>query len=149
MIQAMAVIAGTRTVLYLGSNGLGPHCYGNGTANKSLDGTKASDGAHLCYDPTNSNKGSHAFPYRSQIWAYDLNDWAAVRAGHKKPWEVVPYGVWPLTFPTPESTMRLGGVGYDAERQLIYVSQLGADPDGYASRPVMHALRIALPKAAQ
>lgn len=142
-------IAGTRTVLYFGSNGLGKHCYGDGTANKALDETTSADGVHLCYDPTTNSKGSHAFPYRSQIWAYDLNDLAAVKAGEKKPWDVVPYGVWPLTFPTVEPTMRLGGVGYDAARQIIYVSQLGADPDVYSSRPVMHALRIALPKAAQ
>ena len=123
--------------------------YGDGTANKALDETTSADGAHLCYDPTTNSKGSHAFPYRSQIWAYDLNDLAAVRAGNRKPWEVVPYGVWPLTLPTTEPTMRLGGVGYDAERQTIYVSQLGADPDGYSSRPVMHALRVALPKPVQ
>ena len=125
---------------------LAPHCYGDGTANKSLDGTKSTDGAHVCYDPTNNSKGSHAYPYRSQIWAYDLNELAAVKDGRKKPWQVVPYGVWPLTLPTTEPSMRLGGVGYDAERQIIYVSQLGADPDGYASRPVMHAFQVALPK---
>ena len=84
--------------------------------------------------------------YRYQVWAYDLNDWAAVRAGQKQPWDVVPYGVWPLTLPTPEPMVRLGGVGYDAERQIVYVSQLRADPDGYSSRPVIHAFRIALPK---
>jgi len=144
-IQAMAIIAGTRTLLYFGSNGTGTHCYGDGTSDKSLHGKKAADGALLCYDPTTNSKGSHAFPYRSQVWAYDLNDLAAVKAGKKKPWQVVPYGVWPLTFPTTEPTMRLGGVGYDAQRQTIYVAQLGADPDGYSSRPVMHAIRVAPP----
>ena len=146
MIQALTVIAGSRTMLYLGSNGMGPHCYGNGSANKALHGTKGTDGATVCYDPTNNSKGSHAYPYRSQIWAYDLNDLAAVKAGKKKPWQVEPYGVWPLTFPTSESSMRLGGVGYDAERQIIYVAQLGADSERQANRPVMHAFQIALPK---
>jgi hypothetical protein len=146
MIRAVAIIAGTRTVLYLGSNGIGPHCYGDGTSNKALDGTRSADGAHLCYDPTTSDKGSHAYPYRYQVWAYDLNDLAAVKAGKKKPWDVVPYGVWPLTLPTPEPMVRLGGIGYDAERQIIYLSQLRADQDGYSSRAVMHAIRIALPK---
>lgn len=145
-IQAAAIVAGTRTLLYFGSNGLGPHCYGDGTANKALDGTRSTNGAYLCYDPTSSSKGSHAYPYRSQIWAYDLNELAAVREGRKQPWDVVPYGVWPLSLPTPESTMRLGGVGYDAARQILYVSQLGADPDGYSSRPVIHALQLALPR---
>ena len=145
-IQGVAIIAGTRTLLYFGSNGMGPHCYGDGTADKALDRTRSTNGAYLCYDPTTNSKGSHAYPYRSQIWAYDLNELAAVRAGQKQPWQVVPYGVWPLTLPTPERTMRLGGVGYDAQQQIVYVSQLGADPDGFSSRPVMHAFQIALPR---
>ena len=145
-VGGVALIASTRTVLYFGRNGLGPHCYGNGTSDKSLDGKQGSDGALFCYDPTSADKGSHAFPYRYQVWAYDLNDLAAVRAGNKKPWDVVPYGVWPLTLPTPEPMVRLGGVGYDAERQIIYLSQLRADQDGYSSRAVIHAIRIVIPK---
>ena len=50
--------------------------------------------------------------------------------------------MWPLNFPTPEATVRLGGVAYDAQRQLIYVAQRGADVDGYASRPVIHVFRL-------
>ena len=83
----MAIIAGTRTALYFGRNGTGPNCYGNGTADQSLAGTIGPDGAHWCYDPTTSDKGSHAYPYRYQIWAYDLNDFAAVKAGQKQPWK--------------------------------------------------------------
>ena len=138
----MAIIAGTRTALYLGRNGLGVNCYGNGTSNQSLVGSIGPDGAHYCYDPTSSDKGSHAYPYRYQIWAYDLNDFAAVKAGTKQPWEITPYGVWPLELPTPEKTVRLGGVGYDPVHQLLYVSQMYADTDGYASRPVIHVLQI-------
>ena len=141
-ILGVAVIAGTRTVLYFGRNGLGPYCYGSGTADPSLDGTTAPDGGPYCYDPTNSYKAPHAYPYRYQVWAYDLNDFAAVKAGTKQPWDVVPYGVWPLNLPTPESSARLGGVGYDAQRQLLYVSQLRGDPDGYAERPLIHTFRV-------
>ena len=141
-ISGFVVVAGTRTVLYVGRNGLGPYCYGNGTSNQSLAGTYGPDGAMLCYDPAGSDKGSHAYPYRYQVWAYDLNDFAAVKAGTKQPWEVVPYGVWPLNFPTPEGTVRLSGVAYDAQRQLLYISQRGADPDGYASRPIIHVFQL-------
>jgi len=141
-INGVAVIAGTRTVLYVGRNGIGEMCYGNGTGNLSLVGTFGTDGERYCYDPTNSDKGQHAYPYRYQVWAYDLNDFAAVKAGTKQPWDVVPYGVWPLSFPTPEGTVRVGGVAYDAQRQLLYISQRGADPDGYSSRPVIHAFRL-------
>jgi hypothetical protein len=138
----MAMIAGTRTALFIGRNGIGEFCYGNGTANPSLHGRASEDGSRYCYDPTSTDKGQHAYPYRYQIWAYDLNDLAAVKAGAKKPWEVKPYGVWPLDLPTPELTMRIGGVSYDATNQLLYVSQMYADQDGYAFRPVIHVLRI-------
>ena len=146
-IRGLALIAGTRTALYFGRNGLGRHCYGNGTADKALDNTRGPDGEMRCYDPASNDKGQHAYPYRYQIWAYDLNDWAAVKAGKKRPWQVVPYAVWPLTLPTPEPTVRLGGVGYDAQRQTLYIAQLGADADGYASRPVVHAFRLSLKPA--
>ncbi len=138
----MAMVAGTRTVLYFGRNGMGANCYGNGTGDQSLVGTLAADGAHYCYDPTSNAKGSHAYPYRYQIWAYDLNDFAAVKAGSKQPWEVVPYGVWPFDFPTSEESVTIGGVGYDPATQRIYVAQMLADRDGYSYRPVIHVLQI-------
>ena len=147
-IGGMAVIAGTRTAIYVGRNGTGPNCYGNGTSNKSLHGTTGPDGALWCYDPTTSDKGSHAYPSRYQLWAYDLNDFAAVKEGRKQPWEVVPYGVWPFDLPTPEASVKLGGVGYDSARQSLYISQLGADKDGYSYRPVIHAIQIDIPAAA-
>jgi hypothetical protein len=144
----LAIIAGTRTALYVGRNGTGPNCYGNGTGNQSLHGTIGPDGAKWCYDPTTSDKGSHAYPYRYQVWAYDLNDFAAVKAGTKQPWEVMPYGVWPFDLPTPEPSVKLGGVGYDSSRQILYISQLGADKDGYSYRPVIHAIKVAIPAPA-
>ena len=144
-IGGMAVITGTRTAIYVGRNGTGPNCYGNGTSNQNLHGTLGADGALWCYDPTTSDKGSHAYPYRYQVWAYDLNDFAAVKAGSKQPWEVVPYEVWPFDLPTPEPSVKLGGVGYDPARQILYISQLGADKDGYSYRPIIHALQIDAP----
>jgi hypothetical protein len=138
----MAIIAGTRTILYFGRNGTGPHCYGNGTNDPSLDGRIGPDGAKWCYDPTASGKGSHAYPYRYQIWAYDLNDFAAVKNGTKQPWELEPYGVWPISFPIDEPTVLSGGVGYDSANQVLYLSQLLADRDGYSYRPVVHAFKI-------
>jgi hypothetical protein len=142
-VAGVAVIAGTRTALYFGRNGLGPYCYGNGTSNQGLHNTTGPDGATWCYDPTTSDKGSHAYPYRYQIWAYDLNDLAAVKAGSKQPWDVVPYGIWPFDLPMPETGVKIGGVGYDSQRQLLYVSQLRADEDGYGHRPIIHVLKVA------
>lgn len=141
-INGVVLVAGTRTALFFGRNGLGPFCYGNGTSVQSLVGTIGPDNEIYCYDPSAPAKGQHAYPYQYQIWAYDLNDLAAVKAGSKQPWDVVPYGVWPFTLPTPEPTVRIGGVGYDASRQIIYVSQLLADQDGYGYRPIIHALHL-------
>jgi hypothetical protein len=137
----MAAIAGTRTILYFGRNGLGVHCYGNGTAEKSLVGTIGPDKEKYCYDPTTNTKGSHAYPYRYQVWAYDLNDFAAVKAGNKKPWDVKPYGVWPLTLLNPN--LHVGGVGYDAQRQLLYVVEISGDKVR-GDLPLIHVFKLAI-----
>ena len=71
-----------------------------------------------------------------------MNDLAAVRAGTKQPWEVVPYGVWPFAVPFAEPAVRIGGVGYDASQQILYVSQMYADQDGYGYRPIIHAIKV-------
>jgi hypothetical protein len=141
----MVLVPGTRTALYFGSIGVGPNCYGNGTADPAKANTIGPDGEKYCYDPTSTDKGSHAYPYRYQIWAYDLNDFAAVKIGAKQPWEVVPYGVWPFDLPTTATTVKLGGVGYDAATKTLYLSQLYADQDGYSYRPVIHMLHLNAP----
>ena len=141
-MDGVVLIAGTRTALFFGSIGAGEPCYGNGTNIQSLHNTPSPDGTLWCYDPTSTDKGSHAFPYRYQIWAYDMNDFAAVKEGRKKPWEVLPYGVWPFSLPTPEIHQRLGGVAYDAQRQVLYISQMMADADTFANRALIHALKI-------
>jgi hypothetical protein len=138
----LALIAGTRTALFIGRNGIGEFCYGNGTGDKSLAGTLGPDNEKLCYDPVSSSKGQHAYPYRYQIWAYDLDDWAAVKAGKKDPWEVKPYAVWPFELPTPEPRMRIAGIAYDASRQRLYISQYEADRDGYDYRPLIHVYQV-------
>jgi N-acetylmuramoyl-L-alanine amidase len=141
-ITGVAIIAGSRTALFFGRTGTGPFCYGNGTNDPSLNGVMGPDGIQYCYDPTSAVKGQHAYPYNYQIWAYDLNDFAAVKAGTKMPWDIRPYGVWPFGLPFPEREVRIGGVGYDSSRQILYVSQLYGDPDGYGYRPVIHALKV-------
>src|SRR5687768_9184914 len=141
-ITGLALLAGTRTALYFGRNGTGPFCYGTATGDLSLVGTPTHDGAVYCYDPYSNAKGTHGYPYNYQIWAYDLNDFAAVRAGTKQPWDIKPYGVWPISLPYPDPQYRIGGVGYDPSRQIIYVSQLYADRDVYEHRPIIHAFKV-------
>lgn len=141
-VAGLALIAGTRTAVFVGRNGTGPYCYGDGTGDRALDQTTDDKGVKRCYDPTNPYKGPHAYPYRYQMWAYDLGEWAEVRAGRRDPWSVKPYAVWPFELPTPELTVRLLGVAYDAATQRLFVSQLGADRGRYESRAVIHVYQL-------
>lgn len=142
IVTGLALINGTSTAVFVGSNGTGPFCYGNGTSDQSLTNKVGPDGATYCYDPTTSDKGQHAFPYHYQMWAYDLHDWAEVRAGRRKPWEVKPYGVWPFEVPVPEPGTRILGAAYDASRHRLFVSQRHADRDGYAYRALIHVFKV-------
>jgi hypothetical protein len=143
-VAGVAIIDGTRTVLFAGRNGIGKFCYGDGTA----DAAKASEqpqpnGEKYCYDPTNASKGQHAYPYRLQFWAYDVNDLAAVRAGRREPWDVRPYGVWPFELPPiGDPYPRLGAIAYDAARRRLFMTQLFGDKDGYSRRPILHVFTV-------
>lgn len=143
-IGGVAIIHGTRTALFVGSNGTGPGCYGGGTANKALVGTLIPNSQdRWCYDPVDPNKGTHSYPYQFLVWAYDLNDWAAVKDGAKKPWEVKPYGVWPLPLPpTPNKLPNVGGVGYDSQNQLLYASEREGISGEFTSSPVIRVFKV-------
>lgn len=127
-IGGMVIVPGTRSLLYFGSNGQGKFCYGEGTGDKSLDGLPAPGGEKYCYDPLSSDKGQHAYPYNYQVWAYDLNDLAAVKAGTRQPWDVKPYGVWPLAIPLPQTQRRVSAVTIDPASKRIYISQFKGEP---------------------
>ena len=88
LMGGSVIVPGTRSMLFFGSNGVGPNCYGDGTRDKAAADKSKTD--ELCYDPTDPSKGSHAYPYKYQVWAYDLNDLAAVKAGRKQPWDAKP-----------------------------------------------------------
>ena len=137
-VAGVALIAGTRTALFIGRNGTGPYCYGTGTSDRSLDQKPDDKGVKHCYDPASSDKGQHAYPYRYQMWAYDLNEWAEVRAGRRDAWSVKPYAVWPFELPVPDYSVRLLGVAYDPATRRLFISQRSADRDTYAWRGLIH-----------
>ncbi|HUQ87448.1 MAG TPA: hypothetical protein VM096_07815 [Vicinamibacterales bacterium] len=141
-IRGLSLIAGTRSALFFGRNGMGTFCYGDGTADQSRHNTRGAGGETYCYDPASADKGQHAYPYRYQMWAYDLGELAEVRAGHRDPWSVKPYAVWPFELPFPEPGMHIGGVAYDAARQRLFIAQMQADRDGFAFRPLIHVFTI-------
>jgi hypothetical protein len=106
--------AGTDTVLYFGRIGIGPFYY---------------------------NGGSNAEPYRYRVWAYNANDFEAVKNGTKQPWEVVPYALWNLSTPFQPGDdwwngTFIGGVAYDAATKRIYVSCLKENDGG--TTPIIH-----------
>ncbi len=138
----VAVIDRTRTAVFVGRNGTGPYCYGIGVGDKSLTATKNDKGETLCYDPATSDKGQHAYPYRYQMWAYDLNEWAEVAAGKRDPWSVKPYGVWPFDLPFPEANTRINGVTFDPATRRLFVGQRSADRDGQSYRPLIHVFEV-------
>jgi hypothetical protein len=119
VISAALFAAGTRTVMFVGRHGLGNYCYGPGTSDQSLAGKPADGGVdNYCYDPSNGSKGTHNYPYRSQMWAYDANDFVAVKNGTKQSWTIRPYAVWQLD----SAFVDIQGIGYDQTNQRIYVS---------------------------
>jgi len=125
-IKGVAFPSGTRSVLFFGRQGTGKYCYGEGTT---------------CGDLSDPYKGTHAYPYVYQIWAYDANDLLAVKNGSKQQHTVQPYALWNFNLPFEKSTSGhlIGGAAYDAARQLIYISQECADT---SCGPIIHAFRV-------
>jgi hypothetical protein len=117
--------AGSGSVLFFGTQGVGKFCYGDPTSERRLAGQTAPDGATWCYDPTGGGKGPHTYPYQAEVWAYDAAQLAAVRAGRRRPWQVRPYATWRLKLPF--GSPQIGGAAYDPARGLIYLSQQYVD----------------------
>jgi len=145
-VAGVAIIDGTRTVLFAGRNGMGTFCYGDGTGDARAATEHGPNGEKVCYDPTNAAKGQHAFPYRLQFWAYDANDLAAVRKGDRDPWSVRPYGVWPFELPAiGDPYPRLGAISYDSTHRRLFMTQLYGDKHGYSRLPIIHVFSVRKP----
>jgi hypothetical protein len=138
-IRGMVFPDGTRSVLYFGQQGVGPFCYGGGTSDPNQAG-KTINGVFECYDPDDSSKGTHGYPYQAWVWAYDAGELAKVASGAEQPWQVKPSGVWQLDLPNFGSTA-IGGVAYDPSRGLIYLSQQGIAGPNHAA-PVIDVYRV-------
>jgi hypothetical protein len=125
-IRGVVFPTGTRSVLFFGRHGTGTYCYGTGDE---------------CNDPADNSKGTHAYPYRYQVWAYDANDLLAVKNGTKQAAAVEPYAVWTynLPFEGSGSPHMIGGAAFDPANSMIYVSQQCADTN---CAPVIHAFKV-------
>ena len=141
---------GTDSVLFFGW-GADDFCYGSGTDNAALhlQPVPGSPGTHYCYDPTPGgvgNKGTHSYPTKSIVWAYNANDFVAVKNGSKKPWDVKPYATWDFTLPFQSNvvngietgTFEIVGAAYDPATKRIFLSSFRGD----GTAPVIHVLTL-------
>ena len=121
--RGMVFPEGTASVLYIGTHGVGSYCYGTGSE---------------CGDPIRFHQGTHAYPYRYQIWAYDADDLASVYRGEAAPDSLQPYDVWELDLPYSPTQHDIGGAAYDPATGRIFITQGFADGDN----PVVHVYTV-------
>jgi hypothetical protein len=117
---------GTSSVLFFGRTGTGSYCYGESAA---------------CGDLAYDAKGEHAYPYVAYVWAYNANDLAAVRAGTKQPYEVVPYATWQLPQMKNSGSIGefdVGGAAYDPATGRIFVPEAHAN----GTEPIVHVYKV-------
>jgi hypothetical protein len=130
----------TASVLFIGRIGEGELIYGGGTSDPALHKTYDSNGLYLAYDPCGSSKGYHAYPYVTRVWAYKVEDLLQVKAGVKKPHELLPYAMFNLDDILPTYACgNVNGVAYDAKSGQIFLSQPG---NGAWGEPGVHVLQI-------
>jgi hypothetical protein len=143
--RGLVLPPGTRSALYFHAQGVGTFCYGD---------PHQCSGCAICNcdDPVGGcAKGDHAYPYRWHIMAFDLNDWAAVAAGTKQPWEVTPYDVWPFTsdfvpWANGISNVPNGGTTYDPVTRRIYWEHPRAQQNGL---PIIHVFEVTTASSAR
>ena len=125
-MAGVAFPPGSRSVLFFGRQGTGTYCYGIGSE---------------CGDPCDDSHGTHAWPYRHQVWAYDANDLVRVRQGQLACWEVRPYAVWPLEGLGGGDCADMEGAAFDPATGLLYVAE------SYGEDPHLHVFRITVPSS--
>ena len=137
MTRGCAIPNGTRSILFVGSHGTGEFQYGVGGTSGHTNTTPRVS----IYDPSDDSTGEHAWPYRYQVWAYDVNDVAKVRSGGLRPYEPKPYAVWQFTIPfeNPNDRHNTGGVAYNPKLRQLYFVQQFAGPFG---EPIVHVFGV-------
>jgi lysophospholipase L1-like esterase len=112
------IAPGTRTLVVLTRESLGPTCYGYATTDKSKHGTPYPDAINpspenvpWCWSLSDhpAYKGPKGYPYIFVRLLYDLAELVEVKAGRKKAWEIDPYAV--ETMPTSNDAFGVGWTG--------------------------------------
>jgi hypothetical protein len=135
-------VEGTSTILFIGQHTDHP-CYGVATTDPSKVGKPTGTGDIYCLDSEVDSKGQHGSPWTQRVWAYDANELAAVKAGKKKPWNVVPYVSWDFEFPQFQYSHMIKSAAYDPNTQRIYLaSQYGDVPNPDYNAPIIHVYEL-------
>lgn len=129
-LGAYFIAPGTRTLVVIAQDGLGPSCYGYATTDKSLQGQEhpGADPAKWCYslESTDHNwgKGPKAYPYVLTAWLIDMRHVVEAFQGTRQPWDVRPYAAVPL--PGSHDELILWGGAYNpVTNQAYYVTAGG------------------------
>lgn len=156
-IRGVVFPEGSQSILFFGTHGTGPQCYGQGVSDKTLAFTCVTPGeiyntvAHhcelngvtggtaYCYNPIDTAKGYHSYPYKYYVWAYNAVDFAAVKSGVMKPWQIKPYATWSLDLPFANEYGVITGAAYDPKNQRIFVAQGRAEG---VSLPIIHVYSL-------
>jgi len=126
---------GSRSILFFGMQGTGPYCYGCGIG-QGASCPSSGCGLGCCIDPVSGYEGTHAYPYRHQVWAYDANDLLAVKNGAKQPWDPRPYAIWTLSEMNSSGSATISGAVYDSTTGKLYITQ------AFGSNPTVHVYQI-------
>ncbi len=119
----------TNTFMVIGRHGTGTWCYGE---------------ASECGDLCGGGKGQHAYPYRSQVWAYAASGMIQTISGLRENWDHEPYAIFEL--PVPQNAvsqcMLFAGVAWDSGVRRLFVSQSYL---GQYGEPVVHVFKVGVP----
>lgn len=139
LARGMVIPNGTKSLLFIGRSGDGYNIYG--TPGNVYGGIRI-------YDPEAVNQSPHSYPYTGKIWAYNLDELAAVYAnpGTVGFNSVDPYSIWEFDLPGAGTfgTRYCDGATYDPSTRILYIAARVADtPTGYGyGRVAVHAYLV-------
>jgi hypothetical protein len=112
VVRGFALIAGSDSILFVGTHGIGGFWYG---------GMTGPNGEQEL--PGNMWQGPHSSKYEYRVWAYRISDLASVKAGKANPWDVKPYAIISLPELSAEDPLgRIASSTYDHDSGLLFVA---------------------------
>jgi len=148
-IDGIAIAKNTRSFIAVGRYGTGTltgfdgdgACYGTGTDNPAY--IENPDPPNYCYSQVSTNHTFHAYPYRREVWLYDLLDVKDVLDGNVAPDEIRPYsraGIpWPEHFNPDDNCQLACCIDNVSSPPRLYVAQIKADQN---ESPLIHRFDI-------